>query len=136
MKRSCHVLPALIVTAFLAACVPSAPPSTPAAGAQVVAGVTLPDRPSTGIRLDNPAIRFGGGDGSSLAQAVIVQNAAGEADGVQSEYAWLSSYRPGWKPTSQALLDHNGKPYDALTIAKGGKSQVVYFDISGYFGRF
>ncbi len=87
------------------------------------------------IMLADAEISFEGGDGSSFVQAVIVKGATGEADGVQSEYAWLAKHRPGWKVVSQALRGDNGKFYDVIRVTNDGKSEKIYFDISDYWGK-
>jgi len=81
-------------------------------------------------------IKFLGGDGSTLAKAVVITGARGEIDGVQSEYDWLAKFRPGWSPTNQALVHSGGRVYDRLNITKAGQKAEIWFDISGYFGRF
>jgi hypothetical protein len=81
-------------------------------------------------------IRFTGGDGSSQAKAIIIVGAIGEADGVQSEYDWTARHRPGGKVMEQQLLSDGGKVYDVLTLTRHGKVERLYFDISGYFGKY
>ena len=45
-----------------------------------------------------------------------IVGARGEFDGVASEYEWIRTERPGWKPKSQALIGDEHKQYDLLTI--------------------
>ena len=130
------------VTAFaliagLAACVENPPTGLgPGAGdAKVVAGVTLDDSPRSTGKPFNPAIRYVGGDGSSIASAILIKGAHGEYDGVRSEYDWIAMNLPGWKSTDQALLTEGARVYDALTLRKAGATKVVYFDITEYFGK-
>ena len=64
-----------------------------------------------------------------------IVGARGEFDGVASEYEWIRTERPGWKPKSQALIGDEHKQYDLLTIQKGRKKQVICFDITSFFGK-
>ena len=82
---------------------------------------------------------YGGGDGSSLERAVIV-NTADPEFGVDAEYQFVSlqcgSENQDWKFQSQNLQTHEGIPYDILTIelADGG-TRDFYFNISNFFGK-
>jgi hypothetical protein len=64
-----------------------------------------------------------------------IVGARGELDGVASEYEWIRTERPGWKPKSQALIGDDRKQFDLLTIQKGRKKQVICFDITSFFGK-
>jgi hypothetical protein len=115
---------------------PTAAPPPPGTSADAGAA-TPPGRPTSAGR-----IRFVGGDGTSEAQAVVIDGARGEQDGVASEYAWLdqvygSRMQGGYRVLKQALRGSGGKHYDVLTVeAKDGTRTDVWFDISGYFGKF
>ncbi len=68
-------------------------------------------------------------DGSSTQAAIPVP-------GVDAEYQWLATHRPGWRPVRQSLLaGSRGRHYDVITISRGAQSEDVYFDISSFFGR-
>jgi hypothetical protein len=68
-------------------------------------------------------------DGSSAGAAIPVP-------GVDAEYQWLATHRPGWRPVRQALLvGSKGAAYDVITITRGTQSEDIYFDISGFFGK-
>ncbi len=76
--------------------------------------------------------------GTSFNDAVVLK-APTEAQGVMSEYVWLASHPCSggtWKPTKQSLVNHNGNPYDVLSVScsNGSTSRVVYFNIAGFFG--
>jgi hypothetical protein len=83
------------------------------------------------------SIQFSGGDGSSIAQAVVIENAKGEDDGVDAEYRWVRSKNPGFKFEGQGIITKDQKVYDRLegTKADGTKSEF-YFDITLFFGKF
>jgi hypothetical protein len=80
-------------------------------------------------------IVFKGGDGNSLAQAVLIMGAEGETDGVAAEYAWLDQHYPGYIPGDQALVQQGDRLYDILTIRWKGKTLELYFDITTFFGK-
>ncbi len=126
----------LALLLVLAACVESGPPPVAKPEAKVRATTELSGTARSTGSPANPRIRYAGGDGSSLARAIVIEGAAGEADGVQSEYDWIAMNLPGWKPASQALLQNGGRVYDLLTLHKSGATRQVCFDITGFFGRF
>ena len=56
--------------------------------------------------------------------------------GVDEEYAWLRENLPGFERERQDLKNIGGKHYDVLTVRnQAGEKRVLYFDISGFFGR-
>ena len=78
---------------------------------------------------------YGGGDGSSCAQAVVV-HAHSEFEGGRAEYAWIAAKYPGYQRGMQALMRCNGRPADQLRIRTAeGREVDIFFDISEYFGR-
>lgn len=77
-------------------------------------------------------ITYSGGAGTSAADAVVIEGAKGETDGVASEYAWLKQNRADAQVVRQSLTLHGDKAYDVLTLDSG---EAVWFDISGYFGK-
>jgi hypothetical protein len=69
-------------------------------------------------------------DGSSPEKAVAVGSIA-------EEYAWMQRHCPGFLPEMQSLQEIDGKPYDVLTWRNAkGETRTVYFDISGFYGKF
>lgn len=75
-------------------------------------------------------------DGSSFDNAVYIREKS-ESKGVNAEYTWLKEHYPGYKMKSQSLSFHDKKPYDLLNIVTAdGESKTIYFDISGFFGKF
>ncbi len=86
-------------------------------------------------------LRFEGGDGSSFTSAIVITGASGEADGVPSEYFYISQ-RHGvggrdWKPAMQALHERNGRHFDIVTVSIIGEwsNRQYYFDISEFIGK-
>ncbi|MBM3981832.1 MAG: hypothetical protein FJ304_16465 [Planctomycetes bacterium] len=74
--------------------------------------------------------RGGDRDGSSPEKAIVVGS-------VGEEYEWMRRNCPGWQPVMQALSEIGGKPYDVHTLRdERGEERTVYFNISGFFGKF
>jgi hypothetical protein len=74
-------------------------------------------------------------DGSSMANAIPIK-APNEKAGVTAEYHWIAEHFPGYKRGKQALLNGNGRMYDAIDITTtSGERRTVYFDITDYFGK-
>ena len=68
-------------------------------------------------------------DGSSLERAIVV-------DTGEEEYHWVKRHRPGFSVDLQALKIVDGTPYDVLHLCDdNGKEQIVYFDISKFYGK-
>ena len=85
----------------------------------------------------NTGIRYGGGDGLSIATAVVILHAKGEDDGVRAEYNWIAIHHPDWKTRGQALLQGKTGIYDQIICVKpNGKTVDVFFEISGFFGKY
>lgn len=80
-------------------------------------------------------ISFGGGDGSSFEKAVVIKGAT-EATGVKAEYAYLREHFPGYTMGKQALVNHEKRVYDVLDFTTKDGAKTVYFDITGFFGKF
>jgi hypothetical protein len=89
---------------------------------------------------------FAGGDGDSIEQAVIIRGVTSTAVGIRAEKQYLTERfglpaeaadpEPGWILVQQALLHHDGRPHDALSIAlPDGRQPTVFFDVSSFFGR-
>jgi hypothetical protein len=80
------------------------------------------------------ASRFGGGDGLSRENAVVILT-QGHASGVASEYAWLRKHYPGGKRTTQSVTQPiDGRRYDVLTVETAeGRTLEIWFDITAFF---
>jgi hypothetical protein len=74
-------------------------------------------------------------DGTSMARAIPI-NAPNEKAGVAAEYHWIGEHFPGYKRGGQALLNGNGRYYDAIEIVTtSGEHRKIYFDITSFFGK-
>jgi hypothetical protein len=84
-----------------------------------------------GLRLE-----FSGGDGSSVASAVVITGAPDNMTGIQSQYYWLAVRVPDYRLTKQVLLSSDGRLYDRLdVVASDGDNYSFYFEITGFFGK-
>ena len=83
-----------------------------------------------------PRITYEGGDGSSFEKAGVIVGARDSMDGVPAEGKWLEKKYGNYEKLKQGLMRHEGKYYDVITIkTKKGGEVIVYFDISGFFGK-
>jgi hypothetical protein len=81
-------------------------------------------------------IRFEGGDGSSCREAVVIEGADSELEGIGAEYTWLRDHYPGARVVSQSLGSCEGDWTDILSIrTASGNMFDVYFDIEDFFGK-
>jgi len=100
----------------------------------VVAILSLPHW-GIAISLADTPPQFSGGDGSSIAAAVVI-HATRESDGIRAEYIWLREHHPGVRITNQSLVSSAGRMYDGLDVATtDGTTSKYYFDITEYFGK-
>jgi len=112
----------LACCALLAGCQGAGETKAPAAAAPAATAATGP-------------VTFAGGDGSSVAEAILVKGAT-EATGVAAEYQWLRDHLPGCRPERQVLLDVGGRRYDQLDVVmSNGERRSVFFDITEFFGK-
>jgi hypothetical protein len=80
-------------------------------------------------------ISYGGGDGSSCEQAVVIRDARNTREGAAAEQAWLVASYPGAQIKQQALSQEGKTVFDRFTLAApGGGERQVCFDITGFFG--
>lgn len=74
-------------------------------------------------------------DGSSMVNAIPIK-APNEKTGVTAEYRWIAEHFPGYRRGAQALLNNNGRFYDAINITTAsGEHRKIFFDITDYFGK-
>lgn len=87
-----------------------------------------------------PSDLYEGGDGSSYEKAVVIKTDRA-ADGVRAEYEYVAhecgAPKRDWDLQQQALAEHEGKPYDVLTIKlRSGQERTFYFNIERFYGRY
>ncbi len=82
------------------------------------------------------AISYSGGDGATMESAVVIEGASNTSAGITAERKWVTEKYPGFKKVRQSLLRNEGKSYDLIEIETAeGKAVSIYFDISGFFGK-
>ena len=79
-------------------------------------------------------------DGSSMENAVIIENDEKNFEGVEAEYRYLSNLfgdrGVGWNLKKQSLVKKNGHYYDFIEIKlKDGRELSLYFDITSFFKK-
>ncbi len=75
-------------------------------------------------------------DGPSYEEAVLTEQSA-EREGVPEEYKSLKEHYPGNTFLSQSLRHKEKGSYDVLhTGSRKGEGKDIYFDITGFFGKF
>ena len=81
-------------------------------------------------------IRFGGGDGILLEQAVVILNAENTKQGVAVENLWMKWKFGGSKKLEQQLSTVEERQYDVVTVElAGGERQEIWFDITDFYGK-
>jgi hypothetical protein len=102
-------------------------------------GPAVATQPTPGgpVAASQRSIVYGGGDGTSIEQAVVILGAPDHRAGVLAEYAWLQRRFPaGGRRTQQALIRVNGRLYDRPDVElPDGERRPVFFDITDFFGR-
>jgi len=74
-------------------------------------------------------------DGASYETAIVITEKS-SGKGIAAEYEWVKQNYPGSKVLSQKLSHYKNKSYDILTIQTAeGVEKKVYFDITGFFGK-
>jgi hypothetical protein len=83
----------------------------------------------------NAPVRYTGGDGSSLDQAVIIFG-ANILSGVRAEHDYLQQRFPGHQFHRQCLKEHDGRKYDVLEFTTAaGERKLMHFDISAHLTK-
>lgn len=106
-----------------------------------VAAGPATDVESVKRKADSGNVTIGKGDGSSVDNAVVIE-AKNENAGVAAEYEWIGKKygmrNADWVVTRQETLGAKGRHYDLLfvKIVATGEVMKIYFDITGFFGRF
>jgi hypothetical protein len=103
--------------------------------AAIIVGIlSLSDFGVVNLLADPPPL-FSGGDGSTIAAAVVI-HATRDIDGTRAEYTWLRANHPGGRITNQSLISAGGQMYDSLDVtAADGTTHTYYFDITESFGK-
>ncbi len=77
-------------------------------------------------------ITYAGGDGTSIAKAVIIRGATKETR-IRAEYKWMANHHPNFKKRGEKLMTVKGRRYDLIEFTgKSGKESELYFDITEF----
>ena len=84
-------------------------------------------------------ITYSDNGGRSIEDAIVIENAFAEEDGVAAEYYYLEEKYGlrdvDWSLISQDLVSEEEKFYDLMDIELADKTRIeVYFDITEFFG--
>jgi hypothetical protein len=102
-------------------------------GAVGCATSAAPPPPVSGIIPGTEPMHYGGGDGSSCDQAVVIREST-QLSGVAAEYDWLKTRYPGYARGLQSLERCGERPVDRIHIRTvEGREMDVFFDISAFF---
>ncbi|OLS19777.1 MAG: hypothetical protein HeimC3_43980 [Candidatus Heimdallarchaeota archaeon LC_3] len=79
-------------------------------------------------------------NGTSIENAIIIDNTENHFEGVNAEYRHLTAMYGergvGWILEKQSLIQENGRYYDFIEIKLSHGSVVsLYFDITSFFGK-
>lgn len=90
---------------------------------------------------ENRRIYFSANGGETVEDAIEVINAGDTDQGVAAEYLYLkilfAERKTAYELTGQRLIHRDGRQYDQLVWqAADGEKGSIYFDITGFFGRF
>jgi hypothetical protein len=111
--------------------------SLPTALAFIVGAASADPLPAPQI-LPTPAahIQFRGGDGADCTQAIVIDGARHESEGIRAERWWVYSKNPGSRIASQSVSETEGRALEMIEIltADGG-SRAICFDITSFFGE-
>jgi hypothetical protein len=134
----------LVLTALMLVCMLTSPICKADAVAEQPAAVVKPKatvaKPKATVAEPKAtvvkAVSYSGGDGATMESAVVIEGANNSSAGIAAERKWVTEKYPGFKKVQQSLLHKEGKSYDLIEIETAdGKSKSIYFDISGFFGK-
>lgn len=75
-------------------------------------------------------------DGNSMERAIPIQ-AENTHKGIAAENAWIAKHLPQCHKIGQALLQNQDRIYDEIKLnCTDGEKRSVFFEISGFFGKF
>lgn len=86
-------------------------------------------------------IKFSGGNGETIEDAVIILGAEDTSEGIQAEKRYISKAllrvrNVDWELLGQRLIVKNGGYFDSLTmVVDNHEEKRFYFDISAFFAK-
>jgi hypothetical protein len=80
----------------------------------------------------NAPVKYGGGDGSSFDDAVVLLGAT-IVSGPRAEYDLIERHYPGYQFRSQSLKEFKGRTFDVIEFTtESGEERLMHFDISAH----
>ncbi len=84
-----------------------------------------------------PLITFGGGDGLSPEEAIIIKGARDTREGLEAQAFWVGKNFWGWRRAGQSVSSGLGRIYERVDyMTPQGVHKPVFFDITEFYGRF
>jgi len=81
-------------------------------------------------------IKFRGGTGETVEDAVIILAAEDTLEGIRAEKRYISVKNIDWEMKGQQLIEIDGHYFDRLTIVVDNlQEKQFYFDISKFFAK-
>jgi hypothetical protein len=81
-------------------------------------------------------LAYGGGDGSSCEQAVVINDARCREMRELAERLWLEQKYPGYQQTKECSLEAASRHYNRIEFATAqGEARTVYFDASDFVNK-
>ena len=86
-------------------------------------------------------IKLSGGNGETIADAVIILGAEDTLEGIQAEKKYISKallriQNVDWELFGQQLIKKDGRHFDRLVIiVDSHQEKQFYFDISEFYGK-
>jgi hypothetical protein len=83
-------------------------------------------------------ITFSGGSGDSYEDAIVINGALKQSEGVEAEYQYISKIHgtkdKGWKIDGQTMYREEKKVLDVVEISliPSGEKRIYYFDVTGF----
>jgi TPR repeat protein len=86
------------------------------------------------VETENHLPHSSGGDGSNFETAIAFPDAKDGFTGIEDEHKFVAYYFNTWSWSEQALVNHENRAYDLITLQRGSEVQDIYFDVTDWFG--
>ncbi len=81
------------------------------------------------------AVLFKGGDGKSLATAVVIEGALSDPETILAEDLWMYRHHPLWEQTGQTLSRIERRIIHKIEYQSDQGAQTIWFDITSDYGK-
>lgn len=83
---------------------------------------------------NDPELKYEGGDGTSMEEAVVIRGRLNHREGILAERAWLRFKIPGSEIAAQELVVGEGAYYDVIELKlPDGRDCRIWFNITEFF---